>query len=1597
MDVSFSISEIFPVRVGSYSLNFLKVFETTDLDSIILDLLLEFGDSSSLTELAYHLGFTTNVSNQEGGFYDPVETDILIGFLNTLDQFHLIEIRSIKEGNGTVQVTELGVRARESGSKCLFCSGFVSIPEFHLLEIDSKIIQSFPFAKFGLHSHIVKSIKIEPFQISDLTEKTVHTIVAMENLPDDEEKGNTVVDSVNSVSRGFGQSNVQLDLTLVDDGAGFGLEFSLNGVRSPEFDSIMRTPENAPQYERWILKVRYEYYCKTAVKYILSDYREFSSIIHWPEFLSNKRIHWDSELLTFLTQTEICSFLAWSSVVDNAPSELIIESLAEFREYWNWTQLTSRLEVDIILERINDFTWDLDTLVDKIDGPTLEKLLLKISDLSSINDWELITELVSSEFLESNITAYPFLLDKLSRKQSTSLERILKANPALGWDWTYIATNWSLSFILDSLPSIEKAINFKTLVFRLLNNYSEFKEAFDHKTFLTYIDKYHNADEFRIGRQHTIVFNEIILSTLFDYGWLFWGDSSVAGVEANQSLQWTQSKFERFGNKIKSVAGYDHASDTVDNLNVISSFPDFPWNFNILSTREGVGWTFEFIELHKRSLNPVSLLKVLPIELIIGNHQFFFLWLQEFTENELFPDWKSDVSALINEKFSYQNIVDCAASFGRVGVELDWAEVLFHEDKTELERIAILLDELETELPSLDELHIQISKNAGLNFILDNPELKCWNWQIVTSERINDELLRTEDFQKEYSEFLDWVYLIEKIFDEEELADFTKITVIAYLLSSAPAEMQLKAWESITKKLPTYRLWQLLSLSQSIDVFRWDWDSISAHKHIPITHEFLTKYAEKLNWTVLSQNSTLNTFFAYDKSAYADERSWVDRNLQYLYAYKNEWDFKQLSRVENLTWNPTLINEFKNDWDWTELCANSKLLVTRDKKSNSFEYIQRRLAAYQSHIDWQVLSSRSDVHVSTELIKRFIDKPWSWQKLSSHPNFHFDASFLIANQDLAWDYVALTGHKRLKIDQALLLEIPNKGWDFGVISSKTWVDNNLVLENRERPWDWRVLSQNTNLILDLNIVELFADHPEVDWHHLIQSNQFHVTPDTLKTLDIKGFLDKSIWDVLSGHENLNFSEHPQLLQKYQHNWNWKTLLRLQKFDINEIKTLRTYSQFIDWKELSIHGSFRPTTEVLREFADKLSWSSLSKKLSWTHEILYEFKNFVSWEAVSKSESLNFLTPAFVERVKYHWDYYHLKDNISLSLETRRKVHEIIESVPELQLYFNLREYRNEWSGYIYHFTHVTNAVEIIKSGKILSRNKAKAFADAAGSVVDRRDTAHAYARFYFRPQTPTQFYNEGLGKDSNSGRMGRARDWSGRWHDQWKSNFPQALKLGLPKCPVPVFFRFNLQEVILKMKDKCYMSNGNMQTNWAKVGTVSDMLSFFNFSDVYSTISTTTDRDWKTYINYSQQEFLVKDEFPFSELKDFQIIVANEMVKHDLLGRIEDESIKGNLVVDNSAFNIFHRENKEVYCNREDDVLKLSTDYIGDGINSGEFIIEFDQPTKYEVLDGNVIKATETIIKAFPNVDLRTSDNARYTVYFQDKLRPNKWELFRFN
>ncbi len=118
---------------------------------------------------------------------------------------------------------------------------------------------------------------------------------------------------------------------------------------------------------------------------------------------------------------------------------------------------------------------------------------------------------------------------------------------------------------------------------------------------------------------------------------------------------------------------------------------------------------------------------------------------------------------------------------------------------------------------------------------------------------------------------------------------------------------------------------------------------------------------------------------------------------------------------------------------------------------------------------------------------------------------------------------------------------------------------------------------------------------------------------------------------------------------------------------------------------------------------------------------------------------------------------------------------------------------SSWKGYIYHFTHVENAVSILQSESLRARNGCRNFSDSAGEALIARTSNNVkdFARFYFRPQTPTQWHNEALGK-----RRGNI----------------YAL------CPVPIFFRLNLKRVLETHSSKCGVSSGNLAASGSHYG-----------------------------------------------------------------------------------------------------------------------------------------------------------------------------------
>lgn len=138
-------------------------------------------------------------------------------------------------------------------------------------------------------------------------------------------------------------------------------------------------------------------------------------------------------------------------------------------------------------------------------------------------------------------------------------------------------------------------------------------------------------------------------------------------------------------------------------------------------------------------------------------------------------------------------------------------------------------------------------------------------------------------------------------------------------------------------------------------------------------------------------------------------------------------------------------------------------------------------------------------------------------------------------------------------------------------------------------------------------------------------------------------------------------------------------------------------------------------------------------------------------------------------------------------------------------------YRDRWPSRLFHHAPVENAVEILRSGQLLSRRDSenRRPLDVAGrDVINSRDDAHRFARLYFRPRTPTQFHIEGIRKPAEY------------YHGEADTH-----------APILIMLIFDSRAVF--ERDGIQFSNGNMQSPWTEYGDTDEFFDTIEFQKVY--------------------------------------------------------------------------------------------------------------------------------------------------------------------
>lgn len=637
--------------------------------------------------------------------------------------------------------------------------------------------------------------------------------------------------------------------------------------------------------------------------------------------------------------------------------------------------------------------------------------------------------------------------------------------------------------------------------------------------------------------------------------------------------------------------------------------------------------------------------------------------------------------------------------------------------------------------------------------------------------------------------------------------------------------------------------------------------------------------------------------FAYDSDTYVF-RTWKAIIKSKLNDGKYNWNFSELTKLDSIQQKNDVFYELTPErWDWNYISQFGICL----SPAHNGKYLRK----YRDRLNFKLISTREDINIDDNMVSSFIEENWDWKALSSNTGTNLTFGFIFKNRDKEWDWSALSKNSTIKWNDIKLREILK---DPVIKAAISWDD---VVAKRE-------------LHIDDTLIELMKGI-DINWFELSSNPSFSPSIMSLKQAIEKDA--KINWSALSKNLNIDLS----FAREYRNFLDWKVLTSNKKvIKIQEEKILDEFIDFLDWSYVSEHIEL--TNQILVKYKDSLIWKSINNRFDYNQldlSVIDSIKDKIDWTKLSSSSVL--FTEDFLHQYRNSIDWFAFSKNESVDF-TADLYRDFIPELNRVKFIETLSECRTQ-HGYsrlkVYHFSHMFNAIEIIKNRKIMSRNKAeetKALKyDAAGAVVHRTNKAHPYARFYYRPKSPTQFYNECLGWD----------DSLTMWD---KSYYPQACNLHLPKCPMPVFFEFDIREIIAKMPDKCYYSNGNLQTNAALVYKVDDDPTRIRTRYLYNDISdaydiATADGGYDPSYHHalmgkikeqSQQEFLVIDEFDFCCLDSFKIYCYDAFQKNLLIQYLGDDEIIDKIEVSDSMYS---HDNRSLDMSEDEDTITISSDY----------------------------------------------------------------------
>lgn len=138
--------------------------------------------------------------------------------------------------------------------------------------------------------------------------------------------------------------------------------------------------------------------------------------------------------------------------------------------------------------------------------------------------------------------------------------------------------------------------------------------------------------------------------------------------------------------------------------------------------------------------------------------------------------------------------------------------------------------------------------------------------------------------------------------------------------------MQNIATEEAWKELSGNFNWSETTLEKYQD--KVDWDEISRNSRIRWTIPMIQKFQKKINWDVFSDN--------------ADEDILTEKHLD---AFKEKWNWHNLSINGNVELTEELLERFADKWDWMELIDRWNIGLLEKKAIEFYEKYKEYIPA----------------------------------------------------------------------------------------------------------------------------------------------------------------------------------------------------------------------------------------------------------------------------------------------------------------------------------------------------------------------------------------------------------------------------------------------------------------------------------------------------------------------------------------------------------------------------------------------------------------------------------------------------------------------------